>query len=214
MKYILYVITFAFLTGFTSCSKSDEESVIAVQQITLQSTVGLVVGGSQQLNITISPTNANRPYDLVWTSSNTNIVTVDEKGSLTAVGTGTATVRVELFENGISQQIAASTTVTVENYTMSLTETTGNLEIGNTLTLTPAVGPSGATYTLEFSSSNETVASVDASGVITGRNVGESTITVKIKEQPTVTATYKVTVGAGEVTPGSGLDDIPDGGSW
>ena len=216
MKKIIYtILCVALLTGVMACSSSDDDApVVAIQRVSLPATLSIAVTNSAQLTPTTTPTTVTKPYTLVWSSDNETVATVDQNGLVTALTVGTANIRTQVYEDGVAQSIAAATKVTVASFTLSLASSSGSLEVGKTLPLEPTVGPAGSTYTLVWSSSNETAAQVDQQGVVTGRNEGESTITVYVQQQPTVKATFAVTVGAGEVNPGGGVGDIPDGGNW
>jgi GH25 family lysozyme M1 (1,4-beta-N-acetylmuramidase) len=58
-----------------------------------QSDMWMVVGGTEQLNATISPQDA-ADQELTWTSSNEDVAMVDEWGTVSALGEGTATISV------------------------------------------------------------------------------------------------------------------------
>lgn len=58
----------------------------------------LTVGGNESLTLKYNPTNAS-VKDVTWSSSNTSIVTVDSNGNVTAVGKGTATIKVISKQN-------------------------------------------------------------------------------------------------------------------
>ncbi|WP_075341424.1 Ig-like domain-containing protein [Tenacibaculum agarivorans] len=66
---------------------------------------------------------------------------------------------------------------------IDLSPTSGNLNIGQTLNLNETISPSNATNkTVSWNSSNPTVASVDANGVVTGIAQGNTTITVTTQD--------------------------------
>lgn len=215
MKKIIYTITlFALLSGTIACSSDDKDDpLVAIQQLSLPSSLAIAVGGTEQLTPTTMPANITKPYTLVWSSDNEGVATVDEEGNVTAVEAGTANIRAQVHEDDQPQNIAAATRVTVENYTITLSETSGKVDVGSTITLEPTVTPAGATYILVWESSNETIASV-VDGVITGRNEGQATITVHVQQQPDIKATFTVDVGVGEANPGGSVGDIPDGDDW
>lgn len=202
--------------GFMACSKKEETTPkVAIQQITLPTETKLATGLSTKLVTTILPNNVSNSYTLQWTSENPAIATVSSDGTVKAVAKGSTNVRVTVYENGtMVNNIAASTRVTVEDFTLSFATTTGNLEIGKTQKLTPVTGPAGFSPTLEWSSANTNVATVATDGTVTARNVGEAMITVTVKEQPSIKATFTVQVGAGKVNPGSGVGDIGNGDNW
>ena len=83
--------------------------------------------------------------------------------------------------------------VPVESVSLNKTEYTFNM-IGNTMTLTATVLPDDATdKSIEWSSDNEDVATVDANGRITAKGNGKATIAVTTKDQGK-TATCVITV--------------------
>ena len=60
---------------------------------------------------------------------------------------------------------------------ITLNKTTASVEIGKTTQLTATLEPYGASGNITWSSSNTTVATVNNNGLVTGKAVGESTIT-------------------------------------
>lgn len=94
------------------------------------------------------------------------------------------------------------------------------VEVGKSLQLEISYTPSNTTQTgLVWSSSDETIASVDAVGKVTAKKEGKVTITVESKENSSVRATLDLTVKAKAVDPtpdpdpdqpGPGPDPTPD----
>lgn len=77
------------------------------------------------------------------------------------------------------------------------------LEQGNTKKITATVSPENATVKgLTYSSNNPEIATVSEDGTVTGVKVGETTITVASKDDPTKTATVNVTVTKKQVVEG------------
>lgn len=62
-----------------------------------KSTAELMLGDTETLIATINPTNASNK-DLIWTSSDEKIVTVDNMGKIIAISTGTATITVKTVD--------------------------------------------------------------------------------------------------------------------
>ena len=60
---------------------------------------------------------------------------------------------------------------------ITLNKTTASVEVGKTTQLTATLEPYGASGNITWSSSNTTVATVNNNGLVTGKAVGESTIT-------------------------------------
>lgn len=119
---------------------------------------------------------------VVWSSSNEEIAKVDDKGVVTGVSEGVVKI------NATVGKTTVSCSVTVSN-AVELKQSFVVIKIGSTQQL-EAVKKTGD---IEWSSSNETIATVDANGKITGVAEGEITVTAKIGK---ATATVSVKVVA------------------
>jgi uncharacterized protein YjdB len=168
---------------------------IPVTGVTLSPpTVAIPVGGTQQLTVTVAPTDATNKT-VTWTSSNTAVSTVSTTGLVTAVGAGTANITVTTQDGSYTatSQITASV-IAVTGVTVS--PSSASLETGATTTLIATVLPTNATNkTVTWSSSNSSVATVSSSGVVTGIGAGSAVITVTT-QSGSFTATSAVTVTA------------------
>lgn len=163
-------------------------------------------GETLELFYKLEPSDATT-QGVVWASDNTDVATVDEDGIVTAVRAGTATITVSVKGQ---PEIKATCTITVKSSTIAVTkltlsESSAEVSVGKTLTLTCTIEPTNATNKeLVWSSSDKTIATVDAEGVVTGVKAGTVTITVASKSDPSVKATCTVTV-VGETS----IDDVP-----
>lgn len=93
--------------------------------------------------------------------------------------------------------LSATTKVTVSTKVekIELDKTEGILYVGNSVTVNAAVTPDNATdTTVTWSSSDESVATVDETGKITAVATGNATITATSNSDADVNATYDVTV--------------------
>ena len=138
------------------------------------------MGGVMELTAAITPDDA---YDssVVWSSSDTSVVSVDRDGMLIAEGEGDAAITATA--NGAPSSVTASFKVHVSfrasGVELSRSEVT--MYEGDSYTLRAGVRPEGVAGSPVFASSDETVAKVDSSsGVITAMNAGETVITVSI----------------------------------
>ena len=119
---------------------------------------------------------------VTWKSTDESVVTVTD-GVVTAVSSGTADVIAEVFGNG--KIVSAKCRVTVEapsgtepvpvDPDIKLVQSTATLDIGERTTLQAITTP--ADQTIGWSSSNEAVAVVDQSGIVTALVAGTATIT-------------------------------------
>ncbi|MEB0864172.1 Ig-like domain-containing protein [Citrobacter youngae] len=62
---------------------------------------------------------------------------------------------------------------------MTVTPKTASVDVGDTTSLTATLAPAGATDSVTWESSDPVVATVNASGVVTGVAAGTATITAK-----------------------------------
>lgn len=134
----------------------------------------LEVGQSMRLesDMSVVPENATRPA-LCWASSDETVVTVEQDGTLTAVGAGTATVSAVCGNASASCRV----TVLICAETMCFDAEAYSMTVGGALQLPIALQPENATETIHWESSDETVATVDAGGVVTAHAGGSVTIT-------------------------------------
>jgi uncharacterized protein YjdB len=133
------------------------------------------IGTNQTLTATPVPANAAN-YNPVWESDNENIVTVSPTGEITAIRVGTAIVTVT------SGNISNYVEVTVWSAYLSdisLSPTTAAIPLGETQQIEAIPIPSTAqNYSPSWSSSDESVATVSSTGLITGLSFGTAVITV------------------------------------
>lgn len=145
--------------------------------------VTMEVGSKKTLNVILEPQNAENK-DLVWSSNNSKVAKVDNNGNVTAVANGKALITVYLKKN---EKVKAVCEVTVQTSPtgIKLSKTTLNLTMGTkSYALKATVTPSTTSSNLKgitWSSSNTKVATVDTSGRVTPKKVGNCVITAKTK---------------------------------
>ena len=170
------------------------DEIHIVSSITLNnSSLTIREGSTAQLSATISPTNASSK-SVKWTSSNTNIATVNYDGVVTAVSPGTCTITATA-KDGSGKQASCTVTVAKLVTSISLNKKTLYVNINATAQLTATVSPSDATNkSVTWTSSNTGVATVNSNGVVTGVSVGSCTITATAKDGSGKQASCAVTV--------------------
>jgi len=128
-----------------------------------------------QLNATITPSNAIN-QNLVWTSSNSSIATVDNKWLVTPVWEGNCTITVTLDWYSDSCTLAVSP---VRVTWVTLNKNSISLNVWETEQLTATVNPSDASNpNVTWSSSNTSIATVSSTWLVTAIWDGTVTITV------------------------------------
>lgn len=95
--------------------------------------------------------------------------------------------------DGLSAETKVTVTTKVEQITLNKTE--GTLTVGNSVTVTATVTPDNATNTtINWTSSDEKVATVDSNGKVTAVAAGNATITATSESDGDVSADYALTV--------------------
>ena len=134
-------------------------------------------GSSINVAPTVSPSNATYKA-CTYTSSDANIATVNDDGSLVTIGVGTVTITASSLDGGFSD----TATVTVQPGTAtgaSFAESSYTLALNESKTIEVVFIPAGCTMPLTWSSSSPNIVSVDQNGVIKGLAVGRSFISIK-----------------------------------
>ena len=124
-----------------------------------------------------------------WSSSDKSVAKVDSDGEVTGISEGVAVITAEWKHNGETYTASAEVTVTASGVTLD-NYTIHDFYIGQTRTLTATTSPAGGQVTWE--SSNTSVATVSADGVVTAVSAGNATITAvfgEYKETCAVTVT-------------------------
>ncbi len=165
--------------------------VLDVVSVELPSSLDLNVGETSKLDARVTDSDAS--YSLKWTSSNTNVATVDNNGNVTGLRDGTATITCTA-NNGVygSCRVTVSS-IKVTNIILSTENLT--LKYGAKKQLSAAIIPTNASNKdVTWSSSNPSIASVSATGLVTGVNNGTSRITCTANDGSGVKAICNVSV--------------------
>ena len=130
---------------------------------------------AEQLTATLKPEGTEAT--IRWTSSNQTAATVSQDGKITPLSAGVTVV------TAAAGDYRASCIVTVQPERVRVTgirfdEPTHTLMMGSTVTLQPIIAPDDATVkNLTWVSSDEQIATVSRTGIVTALSVGETTIT-------------------------------------
>ncbi len=179
------------------CEITVTPAKIAVTGITLDKISTQVQEGKLvQLVATVTPDNAT-VKDCEWTSSDEAIATVDANGLVTTKKAGKVTITVTTKDGS---ELSAKCEITVisakvEVTGITLDKTSAETEEGKTVQLVATVTPDNATVKdCEWTSSDETVATVDVNGLVTAKQAGTAVITVTSKDNPEISAECTITI--------------------
>ncbi len=184
LKSVAVLATIVLTVGLASCGGSANQTAAQphLTSIALSpATATLAIGGTQSLAVTgtynTGATAAVAAADVTFQSSNTSVATVSSAGVVTAVGNGTTNISATDSSAGLTTSQGAVITVQAPALTsISLSPLTSTLLPGGTQQLS-VVGTynTGSTANLPasgetFASSNSSVATVNAAGLVTVSN--------------------------------------------
>lgn len=183
-------------------SNEDRKKVtVPASSIKIKSSqkVNIVIGNTHQINYKIFPSKSD-DY-VTFRSSNKAVIRVDQNGLVTAVGYGTAKVKVSTSNNRIQNVYFTVTDesgdinpeITYEEISsIELMDKMAMIRVGKQIQIDPILYPLGSYDTLTYTSKNTSVAKVSSNGVVTGVGAGSTIITVTASSG--VSAEFSVTV--------------------
>ena len=168
---------------------------VAAKDITVPDNLDVKLndGNETTVEATVSPADAT-DVKVSYASTDEAVATVDKDGRVQVLQPGECDITTTLMQDG--EKVTEKTThvkafYEVESITLDSNE--GKLTVGNSHTIKATVVPEevAAETTIEWSSSNEKVATVDSNGKVTAVSSGNATITATAGEE---SANYEVTV--------------------
>ena len=168
---------------------------IDVTSITLDKTsCELVLGQTATIKASINPTDAT-DKGILWSTDNALIATVTSNGTVKAVGKGTTTITATSKSNPDIKATLKVTVKATDVTSISLNKTACQIKVGESEELIATIAPNTATDKgIVWTSSNKTVATVSANGIVTALAEGTTTITASSHSNPEVKATATVQV--------------------
>ena len=164
------------ITTTTTTTTTTTKPPTRVTSIKISPTkITLYTGVTKKFVATIVPSNASNTK-VTWKSSNTKIATVSTSGSVKGIAPGSVTIQVKSVDG---THIANSKlTVLQKVIGVKINITKATIKVKANKQLKAIVAPSNATNKkVTWMSSNKKVATVSASGVVTGLAPGKVTIT-------------------------------------
>lgn len=159
------------------CKVTVKKKYVEVRDIYLNKTMlNLVKGATEKLIATIEPSDATN-QTITWSSTNEFVAIVDQEGNVKAVGSGIAWI--SAWDKGQRHVVNCQVLVTTPVERVSLNHTSVSLNVGDVIVLDATVFPEDADdKSVEWSSSDASVASVNNNGRIVAVKEGETNITV------------------------------------
>lgn len=132
------------------------------------------VGTTERWTLTTVPSPSSTTF--TWSSSDESVATVDENGNVTYVGEGDVTITVT-GDNGVTSSVTV-TSKYGEATSVTINPASGDHVVNNSEQWSYTTVPSQTSTTFTWSSSNESVATVDQTGKVT--YVGEGSVTITV----------------------------------
>lgn len=153
------------------------ESVTGIEVANDYQHMGLFVGGSGKIRYSVLPSNATNT-NVTFKSLNEKVAIVDANGVVTGVSEGNADIVITTEEGGFE----AKCTVRVDGIYARGIERVGDktvtMGLNQTRQLQVKITPSDTTNkNVQWTSSNNSVATVDSNGVVISKNSGSTIIT-------------------------------------
>lgn len=156
-----------------------------------QSEVEMSVQDELALTVTVNPVGST----LNWSTSNSQVATVNDSGVVTAVSEGSCYIYCKMADNDAVYARCSVTVTTTLVTDITISQSTADMLIGNTLQLTATVSPDNATNpSVAWSSSNPVIATVNDTGLVTAKNAGTAIITASTLDGTDLNATCQLTV--------------------
>ena len=175
-----------------SASTTIHVTPLKVSHINIPKELSLLRTTTGQVEATVEPELADNKT-LKWESDNENIATVTQKGVVKGVNVGTANITATTTDGS---NVSATCKVTVTPVTIDLSTKTINLRKGDSYAeqMVNVLPESYEHRDVSWSSSDNGVASVDASGIITAVKPGITTIKYVLDYDNNISSECKVIV--------------------
>jgi len=159
-------------------------------------TTEIVIGGSDTLTATVAPADAAN-QNITWSSDNEAVATVAD-GVVTSVSVGSAVITVTT-EDGGNTDTCDVDVIPIPVSGVTLYKESTSLYVGASEIIKYTISPdSAANKNVTWDSNNESVATVDSSGMVTAVSAGSATITITTESG---SHTDTCTVSVGTLTP-------------
>lgn len=185
-----FAVDVAFVTAYNSSPStltnpilafdiSVESPMIDVTGVALnKDTTTIFVGASEDLDAVVAPVNATN-QGVAWSSSDTDVATVNGNGNVTGIGAGVATITVTTADGGETDTCVVTVVPFVPVVDIALNKSTTALAVAGEETLTVTFDPVNASnQEVTWESDDIAVATVDEDGKVVGVGAGVANITV------------------------------------
>ncbi len=180
-----------------SYSKTTTGEELATSIVLDKTEVSLEVAETTMLTATVLPETATNK-SVTWTSSNEAVATVDANGVVTAIALGEAVIAATTTDGSDLSASCQVTVIPTLAVSIEVTPNSVEAEENSEVQLSVNILPENATYkSVEWSSSNDAIASVNANGLVKIRKEGNVVITATTTDGTNLSATCSINVYSG-----------------
>lgn len=160
-----------------------------------RSEVEIIEDESKQLIATVLPENATNK-SVNWTSSDISVAMVSLDGTVYALKAGQATIMATTVDGGLVALCKVTVKAkTIQTSNIELSSNSESIAVGETLQLNAIISPDNASNkTLNWTSTNPSIASVNASGLVTAIAEGKTQIIATTTDGSNLSAICEITV--------------------
>lgn len=181
------IVGYIFQNYVTEVPNAQIERIdLSIDNTTLQK------GERKQLQVTISPEEASN-HKVIYSSSNPNVATIDDKGVVHALTSGTTTITVKAQENSVQNSIEINVFSPVTGISIDQTEI--YMPVGDNFKINAYIEPEDANNpNIIYKSDSEDIATIDENGIITAVKEGKTIISAISEENESIKSTCKLIV--------------------
>lgn len=191
-KVLSVLLAFALLLGTIAVSPAVASA--AKQSITLDQTKLILYPGETE-TISVKSVKGLKSTAVKFSSSDKGVATVTSAGKVKAKSAGTAKITATSKKNkSVTAVCKVKVRETPAVQQVILKTDSATVYLNETVQITVKNVKGASTKDVTFSSSNESVATVDSTGLVTGIAVGSATITVQSVRNSKLKAEFQVTV--------------------
>jgi len=157
-------------------------------------TIDMVLGDEAQITFSVLPTTASTSR-IKFITSDSDTLRINTNGELNPLTSGQATITLRLSSDfSINAQVVVNITTT-PGIELSTNNTSSGIVVGDLVLLEATPFPLDISeYEVAFTSSDDQIATIDASGVIEAKQAGVVTLTATLVEMPDITQTFTIEV--------------------
>ncbi len=181
LRFLMVILALMIALGcLVSCDEAavptggDVETEIPVESLVLSNTeLSVNVGNASAVSCTVLPEDASDKV-VKWSCSNNAVATINDVGVITAIGAGTAIISASC--GNVTETLVLTVKKPIDQIVLNKLEI--SIKEEESFSLVPTIVPNDASEkTVTWTSSDNSIATVDANGTVTGVKAGSCTIT-------------------------------------